>query len=64
MKKEICYYTFHSTKGLEYENVAIILAKDFGQDKDLFELYFKNLERMKNKLLINMKKAEIAIDNF
>jgi DNA helicase-2/ATP-dependent DNA helicase PcrA len=27
---------------LEYENVAIILGKDFGQDKDLFELYFKN----------------------
>lgn len=41
-KKEICYHTFHSTKGLEYENVAIILGKDFGQDKDLFKLYFKN----------------------
>ena len=41
-KKEICYHTFHSTKGLEYENVAIILGKDFGQDKDLFKLYFMN----------------------
>ena len=41
-KKEICYHTFHSTKGLEYENVAIILGKDFGQDKALFELYFKH----------------------
>ena len=41
-KKAICYHTFHSTKGLEYENVAIILGKDFGQDKNLFRLYFKN----------------------
>lgn len=40
-KKKICYHTFHSTKGLEYENVAIILGKDFGQDKGLFEAFFK-----------------------
>ncbi len=39
--KEIYYHTFHSTKGLEYENVIIILGKDFGQDKGLFELFFK-----------------------
>lgn len=41
-KKKICYHTFHSTKGLEYENVVIVLGKDFGQDKYLFEQYFKN----------------------
>ena len=41
-KKKICYHTFHSTKGLEYENVAIILGKDFGQDRGLFEMYFKD----------------------
>lgn len=39
--KEIYYHTFHSTKGLEYENVIIVLGKDFGQDKGLFELFFK-----------------------
>lgn len=39
--KEIYYHTFHSTKGLEYENVIIILGKDFGQDKGLFEFFFK-----------------------
>lgn len=39
--KKICYHTFHSTKGLEYENVIMILGKDFGQDKGLFELFFK-----------------------
>lgn len=41
-KKNICYHTFHSTKGLEYENVAIILGKDFGQDRDLFKMFFEN----------------------
>lgn len=29
---------------MEYENVAIILGKDFGQDKDLFKYYFMNYE--------------------
>lgn len=41
-KKKICYHTIHSTKGLEYENVVIVLGKDFGQDKGLFEKYFKD----------------------
>ncbi len=40
-KKEICYHTFHSTKGLEYENVVIILGKDFGVNRGLFETFFK-----------------------
>lgn len=48
-KKKICYHTFHSTKGLEYENVAIILGKDFGQDKDLFKHYFMNYEENKEQ---------------
>ena len=42
-KMKICYHTFHSTKGLEYENVAIILEKDFGQDKGLFETFFEGV---------------------
>ena len=40
-KKEVCYHTFHSTKGLEYENVVIILGKDFGINRGLFETFFK-----------------------
>ncbi|SET49488.1 UvrD-helicase domain-containing protein [[Clostridium] polysaccharolyticum] len=42
-KEKICYHTFHSTKGLEFENVAIILGQDFGKGKgkNLFETYFK-----------------------
>lgn len=62
---------------MEYENVAIILGKNFGQDKDLFELYFKNLGvlyiddfgEIKDGLEKVFEKAyaftnEIAIDNF
>lgn len=52
-KKDICYHTFHSTKGLEYENVVIILGKDFGIERGLFETYFadygKNLEEALEK---------------
>lgn len=47
--KEICYHTFHSTKGLEYENVAIILGKDFGRDKGLFEMYFRNYGKIEEQ---------------
>lgn len=39
-KKSICYHTFHSTKGLEYENVAIILGKGTGRKRNEFETYF------------------------
>ena len=44
-KKNICYHTFHSTKGLEYEDVVVILEKDFGQDKGIFETFFKEYEK-------------------
>ena len=40
-KKDISYHTFHSTKGLEYQNVAIILEKQFGRGKNIFEIFFK-----------------------
>jgi DNA helicase II / ATP-dependent DNA helicase PcrA len=52
-KKRICYHTFHSTKGLEYENVVIILGKDFGMDKGVFDTFFKfygkNNEKISSK---------------
>ena len=52
-KKRICYHTFHSTKGLEFENVIVILGKDFGVKRDLFENFFinygKNEETLSDK---------------
>lgn len=46
---QICYHTFHSTKGLEYENVIIILEKDFGVKRNLFETYFKEYDQCKEE---------------
>lgn len=43
--KDICYHTFHSTKGLEYENVAIILRKGSGIRRNEFETYFNEYEQ-------------------
>lgn len=43
--EKIVYHTYHSTKGLEFENVIIVMEKGFGRTKkDLFELYFKNYD--------------------
>ena len=35
-KSDIIYHTFHSTKGLEFDNVLILLTKKFGRDKEYF----------------------------
>ncbi len=35
------YHTYHSTKGLEFNNVIIILEKGFGKEKGYFENFFK-----------------------
>lgn len=43
--EKIVYHTYHSTKGLEFENVIIVMEKGFGRTKrDLFESYFKNYD--------------------
>lgn len=66
--KEIYYHTFHSTKGMEYNNVVIILGKDFGRNKNLFENYFKNYgvedkiadkeyEKARNILYVSISRA-------
>lgn len=40
MDGEIVYHTFHGTKGLEYDNVIIIMGSAFGKEKHFFEDYF------------------------
>lgn len=45
-KKEINYHTFHSTKGLEYRNVLVILESGFGRKKDIFKNFLKNIDKM------------------
>ena len=40
--KDVVYQTLHSTKGLQYDNVAIELSDNFAQDKIYFKRFFKN----------------------
>ena len=35
------YHTYHGTKGLEFQNVVIIMEKSFGRDNEFFERFFK-----------------------
>jgi DNA helicase-2/ATP-dependent DNA helicase PcrA len=42
-KNSIIYHTFHNTKGLEYNNVVIIMENDFGINKNFFKNYFENV---------------------
>lgn len=37
---EITYHTFHSTKGLEYDNVVIVFGDEFGRSKAFFSDFF------------------------
>lgn len=40
-KSDIIYHTFHSTKGLEFDNVLILLTRKFGRDKEYFSSLLK-----------------------
>ena len=42
--KDVIYHTYHGTKGLEFENVLIIMGKGFGKEKTYFEDYFKKYD--------------------
>lgn len=40
--EKVIYHTYHGTKGLEFENVIIVMGKGFGKQKNYFEYFFKN----------------------
>lgn len=40
-EKEKVYHTYHGTKGLEFENVIIVMGKGFGIQRNYFENFFK-----------------------
>ncbi len=44
---EIVYHTYHGTKGLEYDNVIILMENAFGINKKYFNSYF--MELIKNR---------------
>lgn len=40
-KKERVYHTYHGTKGLEFDNVLIVMGRGFGREKNYFEYFFQ-----------------------
>ena len=39
----VVYHTYHGTKGLEFNNVAIIMENDFGRSRNFFNNLFSNI---------------------
>ena len=35
------YHTYHGTKGLEFDNVLIVMGRGFGREKNYFEYFFQ-----------------------
>ena len=56
-EEDIIYHTFHSTKGLEYDNVVMVFGDSFGHSKSYFNNYFAgyNQELKDNELELYRK---------
>lgn len=48
VKDIVIYHTYHSTKGLEYDNLLIFISNDFGRDKGYFTRLFTYLNNPDN----------------
>ena len=51
----VVYHTFHGTKGLEFDNVIIIMGNSFGRKKSFFDIYFSNCNNERNISIENKK---------
>ena len=47
-RSKIEYHTYHGTKGLEFDNVIVIMENAFGRDKNYFNLFFENFGNYSN----------------
>ena len=47
---KVIYHTYHGTKGLEFENVLIIMGNSFGRKKNYFNVFFSNYSSDLNEL--------------
>ena len=60
-KQDVIYHTYHATKGLEFDNVLIIMENKFGQERNKFSEYFTNpqnsAENTKNLLYVACSRA-------
>lgn len=53
--EDVVYHTFHSTKGLEFDNVIIVFDDSFGRDTRFFAPYFEEYD---NELTDHSCKSE------
>lgn len=60
-KSDIIYHTFHSTKGLEFDNVLILLTKKFGRDKEYFSSLLKTFPEKQMLNMIQLKSEQLEI---
>lgn len=70
-EKNVIYHTYHGTKGLEFDNVIIILENSFGKSRNYFNFFFENIrnsdtldgidkqifEKIKNLLYVSCSRA-------
>lgn len=41
---DVVYHTYHGTKGLEFDNVIIIMGNAFGRERNYFNFYFSHYQ--------------------
>ena len=41
---DVVYHTYHGTKGLEFDNVIIIMGNTFGRERNYFNFYFSHYQ--------------------
>ena len=60
-KQDIIYHTYHGTKGLEFDNVLVIMENKFGKETNKFSNFFSNPnsgdENTKNLLYVACSRA-------
>ncbi len=60
-KQDVIYHTYHATKGLEFDNVVVIMENGFGRNSNKFSNFFSNLnagdENTKNLLYVACSRA-------
>lgn len=68
---DVVYHTYHGTKGLEFDNVIIIMGNAFGRERNYFDFYFSHcrcqdalndkekekMTRVKNLLYVSVTRA-------
>ena len=46
--EDVIYHTYHGTKGLEFDNIIIIMGNAFGRDNNYFNFYFSHCQNQDN----------------